>query len=87
MCQDYNTGQCDQPAYCNTMASGMSSTSQAYAGAIAWVVMICAYEAFKYCLRRVVVTMSGDEYFSIPQGSLEAGHMLANSIVSRQLAK
>jgi hypothetical protein len=67
-------------------SSNSSGHPATYAG-----VMICAfifaYEGFKYCLRRVVVTMSGDEYFSIPQASLEAGHMLANSIISRQLAK
>ena len=56
-------------------------------GGVTICAFIFAYEGFKYCLRRVVVTMSGDEYFSIPQASLEAGHMLTNSIISRQLAK
>ena len=67
--------------------SRVSSGNQATYAAVVIIAFILAYEAFKFCLRRVVVTMSGDEFFSIPQGSLEAGHMLANSIISRQLAK
>jgi hypothetical protein len=67
--------------------SRVSSGNQATYAAVVIIAFICAYETFKYCLRRVVVTMSGDEFFSIPQASLEAGHMLTNSIISRQLAK